>query len=270
MATPKIPKSLLYPVYKKPAEEVFGEGFSFSNKLSHFVITDTDDGPRIVNACSKNYTILENKDILTPILTGLGEKFELELRAKSKQSSKFYVDLIIKDKALKVTKKDDIFPRVRFMNSYDGSLKYSFMFGFYRVVCSNGLTIPAKDIRATSVKIMHTPSAVDRWEKVIDTVSEFFEESSHLISSYQELAGNKLTLDEAIGRLNDVLKNTKAPKTRLDAMVNQLQKEKNAGLPVSDWLVYNAVNHELNHGGLATAPHKLDKVDQEVLQFLLK
>lgn len=262
----QIPKSLTLPVKKIPMTELT-DGLRFNNGLTHAIVIETDDGPVMVNACSKNYTLMTNAEVFGPIIKGMDSTHDIELKVRTRYHSKFYVDVVIKDKAL-LTKKDMVYPRVRFMNSYDGSLKYSFSFGFYRVVCSNGLAVPVEGMSSKTIKAMHTPSILDRWEKAEEKIRDFLKDSKELTDGYRTLQERKLTLDEAIQRIQEVVKNTKAPTSRMEGMVNRLRAEVNSGLPPSDWLVYNAVNYELNHGGLNTAPHKLDKVDNQVLKYI--
>lgn len=263
-----------HPDFFLPIEKVslteFMPKHAFSSKLSHLVITHTKEGPKVVNACSKNYTIITNEDIFKPLEQHLGDSFELEIKANQMGYSKFYMDFMLKDKALAVIKKDMIIPTIRVMNSYDGSLKFSFTLMFTRLVCTNGLTVPLRDARNAHIKMMHTPSAIGKWDKVVQIAEDFLAKSKEMLGGYKELASHTLNLDDALLRLEDVVKNTKAPSKAKERMAERMIKEhKEDGLPYSDWLVYNAVNYELNHGESRAPLHKKAKVDQQVLAYLL-
>lgn len=265
-------KAFFYPVRKVPMEELMQPGaiIDYNSKLTHAVVMDTPEGPRMVNACSKGYTVITNEEIFKPLSEYLGKSFDLEQKGHINNYSKFYMDYILHDKELAVTPTDTIFPRLRVQNSYDGSLRYQFTLGFHRLVCSNGLTIPVSDIKEVHMKMRHTPAALGKWEKVVQIATDFLENANKMLGGYKELASNKLTMEEAITRMQDVLENTKAPSKKLESMTATLHADHERGLPITDWLVYNAINYELNHGSSRAAPHKKDKVDAQVLDYLLE
>lgn len=264
----KQPKDFFLPVEKMPMADVL-PGYGFNSGITHLIVTQTPEGPKVVNSCSKNYTIIRNEDIFKPLEEKMTEAFDIEIKGSQLNYSKFYMDFMIKDKAFPILAKDSIIPQIRVMNSYDGSLKYSFKLMFLRLVCTNGMTVPMSDAKGAHIKMMHTPSAIGKWEKVVDIAHDFLSKAKDMLGGYKELASNKLTLEEAILRIEEVLKHTKAPSKAKERMVDKLQQEHKMGLPYSDWLVYNAVNYELNHGEGKSPLHKKDKVDQQVLNYLL-
>lgn len=262
-----IPKEFTYPVKKVAIKDILPD-YKPNSKFSHFVVLEAPSGNHIVNSCSANYTLITNSEIFSPLEKHLADNFDIELKHQVHNYSKYYLDVILKDKLLPVLKKDMVYPKVRIMNSYDGSLKFSFSFGFYRLVCSNGLSLPLNV--SSNIKIMHTPSAIGKWDKAIEVVSAFLGESKDMLASYQELTDRKLTFDQATERIKQVLEKTKAPSKQLEAMQERIKIESAQGLPISDWLVYNAVNYQLSHGTSKSPLHKIEKVDRQVLNYLLE
>lgn len=242
--------------------------FNTSSRYSHLIIVDAPDKPIVVNACSKNYQIIRNEDIFKPLKEHLDSNFAIEERIIHRGYSKFYVDYVIKDKSFAVIPKDSVLPKIRVMNSYDGSLKFSFNFGFHRLVCSNGLSVPIQGLSSKTIKIMHTPGAIGRWDKIVELAKEFLDESKNLIQGYKDMAAIKLTFDQALEKIEYIVKHTKAPSKQKEQMVARLEEERKMGLPLSNWLVYNAVNYQLNHGEAKMMPHKVEKLDNQILKIL--
>lgn len=240
----------------------------FDPNLSYLILVETPQGPKVVNFCSKNYALVKNQDLIIPVLEKLQENHNVEVKASHSDFSKFYVDFIIKDQVHKL-QKDDIFPRMRLYNSYDGSMRYSFGFGFYRLVCENGMSVPVS--RTNRIKLMHTP-AIANGAAVVQTMSildKFLSEAKNLLGGYKPLFDKKLNWGEAIARIEEAIEETNYPKSLVEPATIRLKQEVDMKLPLNDYLVYNALNYALYNNDSKQKLHKRDKDDLEVLTYLL-
>jgi hypothetical protein len=164
-----------------------------------------------------------------------------------------------------------MFPRVRMNNSYDGSVKYSFSFGFYRLVCSNGLSVPIQGLESRDFKLRHTPGTGSMaLQKTMDAIDIFVEKAPEVIKAYNPLVKKTLSWEAALKRIEEVIEDTPFPKKKAEDVIRRLEKEKEMGFIVNDFLIYNALNHTLYQGESRMKTHKQDKVDAKVLNYLLE
>lgn len=274
MAKDKNPlESIFFPVRKVKASEFLlkNSPLTFTKNMDHLIVVDTPTGPLAVNACSKNYELITNRELVTPIYEKLLANHELKVNASHRQFSKFYIDFIMQDKLVKL-ERDQLIPKVRLTNSYDGSVKYSFTFGFYRVVCSNGMMIPEKGLASNKIKMMHTPAAGDdrALNKTMESIEQFLTVSKDVSKSYKPLIDSKRTWQEALKRIEEAALETSFPKKQKEAAIQRLEVEKNMGYPLNDFLIYNAINFAIHNADTAQVEHKRDKVDAQVLKFLIE
>lgn len=261
-------KPLFFPVQKIKATTPTGDT-AFSNNMDHFIIAETSHGGLVVNACSKNYHLLTNESIIKPLVEKLEERWEIQAKAIQYGHCKFWVDFIVLDKGIQVMKKDTILPRIRLTNSYDGSLKYEFSFGFYRVVCSNGLTVPVNSKLSKYLKLRHTPGSSGlALEQSLKAIAEFVDAAPEIAKGYRDLTDKSLSESAALKLMEEVVEETKYPTRSLEPAVERLHKEIGMGLPINNFLVYNALNYGLYNSEAVMKQHKRDKIDQQVLAYL--
>lgn len=271
----KIPKELqtLFFGVTKQRADAYIKNTLFSPHLDHWIITQTKQGPMVVNACSKNYELIPNKELIMPVYNRIATEHDIKLVVRQFGHSKFYVDFIFLDSKASVMKKDTIYPRVRLNNSYDGSVKYSYDYGFYRLVCENGLMVPEKGAEYRQMKLMHTPRAGDgrALELTLESVESFLGDWKKLLKQYDPLLERKLKMDEALKRMEEIREEGIFPARSMELATGQLQKEANLGLPVTDFLLYNAMNYALHSNpNSSMKTHKADKIDRKILDYLLE
>ncbi|WP_083852489.1 DUF932 domain-containing protein [Galbibacter marinus] len=109
---------------------------------------------KIVNIVSKSYGHIPNELFFAKaeqMLIDAGLTYYRQTINRSDRS--FSMDFILSDSTQFSVgnKADTILPMLRFTNSYDGSERTSGHFGFYRMVCSNGLHVVQSEI-AFSIK----------------------------------------------------------------------------------------------------------------------
>lgn len=271
MDVKKALQALLFPVKKVEAFLSTGKKLKFNNAISHFIVAETENGPLVVNSCSRGYQLVPNEKLLVPIVEAISDEHDVQIRARRNDLySKFAIDLIFRKKGLGIAKKDDIFPQIKILNSYDGSLKLQVNYGFHRLACSNGLSVPVGE-QTKGLKIMHTSGTTDQTiESLLKGVKDFIGISKDLAKLYDPLLKVKLSEAGAAKVIEEIAEETKFSKKSAEAAMERLQKEAKTGLPITNWLVYNAVNHSLyNNPDNKMPEHKRDKVDKEILQFLL-
>jgi hypothetical protein len=227
-------KPIFFPVEKVPAED-YVTGIQFNDQLSHWIISTTNGEQRVVNACSRNYHLISNEELLTPLIEKLESMYTVSATFKVTKGARFYIDFVIKDLEMFVMKGDRILPRLRVNNSYDGSVRYGLFFGFWREICTNGLMVDAPKI---------------------------------LKASYDPLVKKKLTDDQAKERIQEIIENTKLSQKKAEPILQRLTLEQEAGLPLNDFLVYNAINYVLYNDGSKMKQHKKDKLDEQILTYI--
>lgn len=278
-------ESIFFPVRKVDAATFYKtKGVSYLPHLSHVIVAEYEGVPKVVNQCGKDYELVANKDLFTPMVKSLQDEYpDMNVKIKGFNSpSKFYVDFIIQGHPLAMggkLKKDDVFPRIRVNNSYDGSVKFGYDMGFHRITCDNGASVPIKDAR-TFGNFMHTPGIGTGSEeeiqkavtKLMDTTQEFLSMAATLIKGYDPLKENThKNLQAGISRIAEVVEDITYPKKAVEIAAAQLEKEITQGFELNDWLVYNAMNYALyNNPDSRMETHKADKVDNQVLNYLIQ
>ena len=265
-------EDLFFPVEKVPVDSIM-PGYGHPSGITHAVIITKPDGAkRVVNYCSNLYHLIPNESVVTPFIKEVGKYYNVDVKYKMDNTwARFYIDVLIKNSPLHMDNKDIIFPKITLINSYDGSILYHFKAGFYRLLCSNGLSVPVGKERA--FKGMHTPGIGNEtnFEAIMAMASEFLASSEDLFGSYRELFDQNVR--NPIMRIDEIMEETSFPKTLADSVKNRFQQELSL-LPnqkANDWLIYNAFNYQLNHNeDVKTKQKKRDEIDQEILTYLLK
>lgn len=266
-------KELLKPVSKVDLTELLPD-YKFGNQQSFGIVVQTSSGPKIVNTCSKQYELVPNEKIINPLLETL-EGYDIDFITSSRFDARFSLDVLFKDIKMNVGKKDEIIPKMRMYNSYDGRLKYQFHMGFFRMICSNGMVIPAEGFEDKNVtlKMRHTPSLGSYVERtaIIDMIENFKLHSKEYTKPFQALQSNKVGNIEE--RVKEVIEATRFPSRQAEEVISRIQVEMGELKTniATDWLVYNGLNFQLNHNtDIKMDVSKKERVDQQVLTFLLK
>jgi len=262
-------KDLYFPVEKIENPEI-AKGVELPSGLQHAVqITKPDGVKRIVNYCSDLYHLVPNEQVIPLFLDEISRYYDVDVDFKIRDWARFQIHFIIKNKAVDIMRGDKLFPKLDVINSYDGSRRYQYVGGIWRQVCGNGMGVWDTKTRLTK---MHTPAIGEEvsFGKVMELVSQFIADLSEHTEVYHELQESEI--NDPAGRIEEVIEETNFPTTlhedvlfRLEEERNQLQMEY-----VTDWLIYNAFNYQLNHNtSLKAKEGKKENMDQEVLQYLL-
>jgi hypothetical protein len=180
---------------------------------------------------------------------------------------------------------DLINPMIRVQHSYNGLTKYRIVFGYFRVVCSNGMTIALEEMKEFNLSIegKHTEIILNSL-KMLNGKLNFFLANADIITSkitaqYEKLA--RKTVDNPTERIEEVLKAAKiiavdnAKFNTVNDILARIEAEANMpnlgyGGKINDFLLYNGINQYLNDdSNNIQAPEKRMDVDSKVLEFML-
>ena len=260
---------LYAPVEKIRMGDLLPEYDHLSGLLYATIVTLPTGEKRIVNYCSEDYHLVKNHDVIPPLVDEVSRFYNIDTMVKIYGYTRFYVDLIIKNKALEMTKTDKVYARIRVANSYDGSKKYNFSMSFWRQICKNGLM---GFVNWDSVTKMHTPGIGEYtdFSKVMEMSSLFLAEMDGHFERYRELQYQSVA--NPLLRIEEVTEETEFPNSLMEDVVARLQQELtiNQVSEANDWLVYNAFNYQLNHNeDYKAKEERKAKIDNQVFQYLM-
>jgi hypothetical protein len=262
-------KDLYLPVEKMPMGDLLPKYDHISGLLYAMVITLPSGEKRIVNYCSEDYHLVRNEEILPPLIEEVSRFYDIETNCIMRGYSRFYIDIILKNQELVMDKNDKVYAKIRVANSYDGSRKYNFAMGFWRQICKNGLM---GFTNWDSVNRMHTPGLEEltNFSKVMEMVSLFLAEAEDHFDKYRELHGQSVR--NPLLRIEEIAEETDFPVSMVEEVTARLEEEKKTlnTSEVTDWLIYNAFNYQLNHNEEYKAKEERKaKIDSQVFNYLL-
>ena len=219
----------------------------------------------LVGVCSDIYGFVSTSEIFPKLEELLAQKYEFEVVYKQQDYNKFYVDYVILNQDSYIGNNNDIIkPAIKIIHSYNGTLKYILLFGFYRKICSNGLY---GFVKKTQFDYKHTSNNV---EKIINDslmgIEIFLEENEDLKRKYEVLEQKECFYPD---RVEEILKLTKPlfPKKAI-AAVNELLQEENKKGVITDWIIYNIFNQVLNTFQNKLYEEEIIKLDIKIFEYL--
>lgn len=254
------------------------------------IVTGIIDGEEMhLNYCSPRYELVPNADIFPNIEKVLKDNnIQYRVQYSHIDYVRFYADYVITDKdlAYKMTGTNDtIQPMLKVQHSYNGLTKYMITFGYFRLVCTNGLIIPVQEMKDYNLQIIgkHTAQIINSFAKLDEMLHKFVENKLQvglaITGKFESL--NKEAVLNPTDRIKEVLnaaKITAVENSKLNTVEHILglvNTEANmSGLgyngKVTDWLIYNGVNQYINDDDrYKTAPETRMKTDSQVLEFML-
>lgn len=249
------------------------------------VVTGIIDGEEFdLNYCSDRYELVPNSEIfpvVRQILLNKGIQFTEHYSHIN--HARFYASYVIEDQryAYRIGGSADVVkPMLKVQHSYNGLTKYMITFGYYRLVCSNGLVIPVEEMKEYNLSMVgkHTKSIKDSLSKLNASLSYFADNAAQITlaitAKYETLAGNFVEKWE--DRVLEVLNTNKiavveGSKNTVSHITNTILKEADLyGGRVNDWLIYNAVNRYIYDDAInAKAPEARAELDRKVFESLL-
>lgn len=246
---PKHPlKDLLFPVEKALISEKYPALKTISS--TEYGIFATVDGSEILlNTCSKTYELVQNAMIFVVIEQMLKKGgIEFEVTYGMYDYSRFYADYTIKTGGISVgNRKDLIFPVLRVEHSYNGLWKYKMTFGYFRMICSNGLVVPVegKEEQNFTITGKHTAKILNSLDTLLEKIKYFQKNNKKYSERFNIVAERWFPKWE--DRVEAIVEATGVGKRGL-AQINDKIKEEAAKLTggkVNDWLIYNGINFHI-------------------------
>jgi len=262
-----------------------------TNREYSRVVTGILNGDEIdLNYCSPYYQLVPNADIF-PKVEEIFRRNNIDFSVVYQQlnNAMFYANYVIEDPdfAYRIPNTNDVIKfRFEFQHSYNGLWKYMGIAGFYRLVCSNGLVIPVKEMKKYNLQLVgkHTNTILHSVEEfqtlLLSVANDLRTVKTEIVANYELLGGRMVT--KVNDRITEVLKagniiaveNSKF--NTVNDILNRINKEANDpalgyGGKVNDWLVYNGVNQYINDNNLNTAtPEKRRTTDSKVFEYMLE
>lgn len=270
--------------------EIVDEELNSNSEYSKRVVGIIDGEKTLLNQCSDRYELIPNSEIfpnIEEVLDNSGLKYSVEYSHIN--HVRFYADYVIHDKDLSYSMNgttDKIKPKLTVQHSYNGMTDYAINFGYFRMICTNGLTIPVEEMSEynLSIKGKHTTQVIKSFEKLNEMLHTFIENRTviglAITSKFESL--NKeavLNVEDRIKEVLEASKITAVENKKFDTIADITERinaeaiDTNLGYKgtVTDWLIYNGINQYLNDNKrYATAPETRRKQDSRVLEFMLE
>jgi hypothetical protein len=261
-----------------------------NSENSKVVVGQLNGSDFALNYCSPRYELIPNANIFPRIEEILDtHKIEYTKEYFHTENVRFYVDYAITDNRYSYEingTNDTICPMLRVQHSYNGQTKYRIMFGYFRVVCSNGLVIAVEDMKQFNLCLTgkHTKAIQDsllQLTKLMDTfVIDAKKITETIARKYEILASH--TIVKVQERIEEILKyaGVIAVKTKnLDSvqhiyntvMSDANKKDFGYNGVANDWLIFNGINQYLHDNTLhIVAREKRIETDSKIFEYMLK
>lgn len=272
-------KELLFKVEMAPIKEKLGMGSISSTEYGIF--GEIDGNTILLNTCSDVYELVPNEKIF-PVIEKILKKGNIpfDVTYKMIDHSRFYADYTLKTGAVSVgNNKDKIYPVIRVTHSYNGLLKYKVIFGWFRLICGNGLVLPVEGKEEANVSIVgkHTKQILASLDQLMDKIKTFISNPDGMYTKKFETLANRWVNDwqTRIVEIMTVSGVGKRGYNQIEAILEAESDSLNGGR-VNDWLIYNAFNYHIFNAKTsdgkeyATAPNLRYDQDKKVFDVIYK
>lgn len=275
-------KEILFHVAKELNSEMLDVNTISSTEYGIYAYTNGNGQrrgkPTLLNTCSNVYELVPNAEIFPVVEKLLNDaNIPYDVTYKMIDFSRFYADYEIKDFGVSVGNKNDkIYPILRIEHSYNGLLKYKLTFGWFRMICSNGLTVPVEGKEDQNITIIgkHTKQILASLETLIDKLTFFTANAHKFTEKFETLAGRFHKNWKT--RVENLIEATGIGKRGFDQIVSKVEEESKmlSGGEVNDWIIYNAFNFHIYNARTsegkeyATAPNLRHDQDRKVFTTL--
>lgn len=257
---------IFFPVERRSSTELF-TGFAFTEPRSQAIYAPSMQ--KLINLCSTDYDLVTNQQLVEPaydMLAGIyGEQY-IEVKTRSIDDRKFYVELVVKARLFEVQLGYPVQIKIDIANSYDGSLKHSYALGWERLVCLNGMM--AFQTEYTTQRKHYASQNFDP-RPVIEMMKDQILTVDTRLERFKKLTERRLLPAEVEELTKTVLAKTKFPKKMVvDVPTVAYGEAERLDVPMSSWLLYNGFNYQLNHGQTKLHPEQKIAIDASVLGIL--
>lgn len=228
--------TLSFPVEKQP---VFNKDGS---ALEHFELVRRLDTGATLSVVSKQYSLITHQEALFPILEKVGQEWTVTRARVDRGGAQAYVELINKTCAEEVLKQDAVYPRVMLTNSYDRSTSVKIMYGAYRLVCLNGLTMPVAGSGSFSFRSAHMGDVADRLTSISNNLDAFKTSFKNLVGIYSTLTDRAVDPETAAEVVSDIVGKRNSGRV----LWNWTHGRGQSG-SFTAWALYNGLTEYLTH-----------------------
>lgn len=247
-------------------------GFKPSAHNSQTVIVTRPDGvDQIVNFASESYGLLDNNEFFPALEQSMRDNgFRFDVNYSHIDFCKYYAQYTIDGRDLNIgqTKyQDKVKPMVKIMRSYSSQIGFRLVLGFYRQICSNGMW-GTKWLQQANLK--HTNGNLDKmYVSINDTIQKFLDEAQDIAEEFQVIGDRSVT--NWTDRVQEIAASTDFSAKHIEDVVSRINFEhNNNNLPITDWLIYNGFNYQLNHSDkINSAPEVKVKLDKDIFKHIL-
>lgn len=254
-------QKIYFPVEKLNASSLFPD-YRFPRGKDTIIYNP--DEKRILNVCSKDYSLVSNQSLFAPIYENLVTRFGtsmIDVSVKTVDSKKFYVTMVLNNQPYQIQPGDIVKPTIELANSYDGTLKFSFSIGFYRVICSNGMMGFEKQAMQQQ-KHFNGQADLTKLFSMLDDVDA-------QLGRFKKLAERRLTSLEIEELTLQINEKTSYPPSLIKEVPEVLSKEREIlNVEPTSWLLYHAFNNRLNHADIKMHREFRARIDHDVLQIV--
>lgn len=243
-----------------------------SDRSKAVVVTKPDGGKSIVNLASKTYGLHTTTELFGRLESEMEGKIEYEAQYFHEDYKRFYADYTLKGRMTSIGslnfKGDNVAPKIRVMHSYDSWIPFTFQIGMWRQICTNGLHGYAFEQKARVKNTINSTPEIYRI--MVDEMQTLLDSVKNIEVVYNDMANR--SVPNFTERITEVVAATSFPARQVEAVTNRLISEHSIhNLPISDWLIYNAFNYQLNHNeSIKTDEYKRMEMDSRIFEVLSK
>jgi hypothetical protein len=245
-----------------------------------------------IQACSDRYELIPNAEIFPVLRTKLlnSQYSNFTETYENRNNCVFTAKYILEDMKIAIKTGGDIVkPTIIVNHSYNGQRKYSIKFGFFRLVCTNGLTIPVKEMEFLNLEIggKHTISIRKSFEILNERLDYVTNNLKELVNGFNLLANENVTNwservievmnvaginDRKIAQGKDSTGKKIASVAVSEGILETIRKESQLlyGGTVNNWLIYNGINQYIYNDNMNDKTEEArEKIDRKVLATLM-
>jgi hypothetical protein len=236
---------MLFPVEKTLVREKLNLGSISTTEYGIFATIDNETV--LLNTCSSNYELVHNNDIFGKVENILRDaKIDFEVEYGMQQYSRFYCNYKIKQGGVSIGNPDDlIFPILHIEHSYNGLWKYKMNFGYFRMICTNGLVVPLKGKEDSTINISgkHTAKILNSLDQLVEKIQFFTNNNETFTKRFVEVS--ERWVENWADRVQVIIDATGIATKGYEHISEIIKKESHQlyNGKVNDWVIYNGINH---------------------------
>lgn len=261
---------MLFSVEKVKMSEL--TGFPANSDYEYAILGEINGEKKLLNSCSERYELIPNANIFPNIRETLfNAGLEFSENYKMVNDARFYGDFTIESEHTHIGSNNDIVkPMVRVRHSYNGKTNYAITFGYFRLVCSNGLVLPVKGKEAQNIHIIgrHTSNINHSLELLNQRLENFVMNQGLYKEIFDQMAQNEVLNPQ--DRVKELLEFCKIPEKKTDQVMEivNFESQKLYNGQINDWLLYNSVNQIIHKGENKKVLEQKESYDYKAIEFL--